>query len=33
MKSKKVNIRNANPFTDTGFILKHGQKKLDFEKW
>ncbi len=27
MESTKVNIRNANPITDTGFILKHGQKK------
>ena len=27
MESKRVNIRNANPITDTGFILKHGQKK------
>jgi len=27
MKLKRVNIRNANPITDTGFILKHGQKK------
>jgi len=32
MKSKKVNIRNANPITDTGFILKHGQKKTRLRK-
>jgi len=32
MESQRITINNANPITDTGFILKHGQKKTRLRK-